>query len=48
MTIRKTVVTSIKKKSLHFTSEARAIIERFEKDVENILHEADKDFKNLF
>lgn len=48
---KKLVETGIKKKSLHLTSEARAIIERFEKlekDVKNILHKADKDFKNLF
>jgi molybdate transport repressor ModE-like protein len=48
---KKLVETGIKKKSLHLTSEVRAIIERFEKlekDVENILHKVDKDFKNLF
>ncbi|MGO8715671.1 MAG: hypothetical protein ACLPSL_15705 [Smithella sp.] len=48
---KKLVGTGIKKKSLHLTSEARAIIDRFEKlekDVKNILHKADKDFKNLF
>jgi molybdate transport system regulatory protein len=48
---KKLVETSSKEKSLHLTAQARAIIERFEKlekEVENILHTADHDFKKLF
>jgi molybdate transport system regulatory protein len=48
---RKLVETTVKEKSLHLTSQARAIIERFEKlekDVEALLHTADKDFNKLF
>lgn len=48
---KKLVETSDKKKSLHLTAQARAIIERFEKlekDVEAILHMADKEFNKLF
>ena len=48
---KKLVETSIKEKSLHLTAKARAMIERFEKlekDVEAILHLADKDFNKLF
>jgi molybdate transport system regulatory protein len=40
-----------KEKSLHLTAKARAIIERFEKlekDVDVLLHAADKDFNKLF
>jgi molybdate transport system regulatory protein len=47
----KLVKTGIKEKSLQLTPQARAIIKRFEKlekDVENILHKADQDFKKLF
>ncbi|MGP8154867.1 MAG: winged helix-turn-helix domain-containing protein [Smithella sp.] len=50
-TEKKLVENGIKEKSLYLTSQARAIIERFEileKDVENILCKADKDFKKLF
>lgn len=48
---KKLVETSDKEKSLHLTAKARAMIERFEKlekDVEAILHLADKDFNKLF
>lgn len=48
---KKLVETSDKEKSLHLTAQARAIIERFEKlekDVEAILHMADKEFNKLF
>jgi len=48
---KKLVETSKKEKSLQLTSQARAIIERFEKlekDVENILQDAEQDFKKLF
>ena len=47
---KKLVETSNKEKSLHLTAKARAMIERFEKlekDVEAILHLADKDFNKL-
>jgi molybdate transport system regulatory protein len=47
---KKLVETSEREKSLHLTSQARAIIERFEKlekDVEDLLHTADKDFNKL-
>jgi molybdate transport system regulatory protein len=47
---KKLVESGTREKSLHLTSEARAIIERFkklEKDVENILDKADKDFKKI-
>ncbi|MFA5322492.1 MAG: LysR family transcriptional regulator [Smithella sp.] len=47
---KKLVETSIKEKSLHLTSQARTIIERFEqleRDVENILQTAEQDFKKL-
>jgi molybdate transport system regulatory protein len=40
-----------KEKSLHITAQAKAIIERFEKlekDVDALLHTADKDFNKLF
>ncbi|HUN55744.1 MAG TPA: LysR family transcriptional regulator [Smithella sp.] len=48
---KKLVESGTMEKSLHLTSEARTIIERFkklEKDVENILHKAEKDFKKMF
>ena len=48
---KKLVETSTKEKSLHLTVQAKAIIERFEKlekDVEALLHTADKDFNKLF
>lgn len=48
---KKLVETGAKEKSLHLTVQARAIIERFEKlekDVETLLHTADKDFNKLF
>ena len=48
---KKLVNTGINEKSLQITPRARAIIERFEileKDVENLLHTADQDFKRLF
>lgn len=43
--------TSEKEKALQLTAQARTIIERFEKlekDVENILKEAEQEFKKLF
>jgi len=48
---KKLVETSTKEKSLHLTTQARAIIERFEKlekDVDALLRTADKDFNKLF
>jgi molybdate transport system regulatory protein len=48
---RKLVETSTKEKSLHLTTQARAMIKRFEqleKEVEKILQTADQDFKKLF
>jgi molybdate transport system regulatory protein len=48
---KKLVETSDKEKSLQLTAQARTIIERFEKlekDVENILQNAEQDFKKLF
>jgi len=48
---KKLVKTGIHEKSLHVTPQAKAIIERFEKlekEVENLLHTADQDFKKLF
>ena len=48
---KKLVETTEKEKSLQLTAQARKIIERFEeleKDVENILHDAEQDFKKLF
>jgi molybdate transport system regulatory protein len=48
---KKLVETSAKEKSLHLTTQARAIIDRFEKlekDVEDILHTAEQDFNKLF
>jgi molybdate transport system regulatory protein len=47
----KLVEIGSKEKSLHLTAQARAIIERFEKlekDVDALLHSADKDFNKLF
>ena len=47
---KKLVETGIKEKSLHLTTRARTIIERFEKlegDVEDILQKAEQDFKKL-
>jgi len=48
---KKLVETSEKEKALQLTAQARTIIERFEKlekDVENILKEAELEFKKLF
>jgi molybdate transport system regulatory protein len=48
---KKLVETSNKEKALQLTAQARTIIERFEKlekDVENILQNAEQDFKKLF
>jgi molybdate transport system regulatory protein len=48
---KKLVETSDKEKSLQLTARARTIIEKFEKlekDVENILRDAEQDFKKLF
>ncbi|HNQ64449.1 MAG TPA: LysR family transcriptional regulator [Smithella sp.] len=48
---KKLVETSEKEKALQLTAQARTIIERFEKlekDVENILKEAEQEFKKLF
>jgi molybdate transport system regulatory protein len=48
---KKLVETSVKEKSLHLTTQARAIIERFEKlekEVEVILRTAEQDFNKLF
>jgi molybdate transport system regulatory protein len=48
---KKLVETTVKEKSLHLTVQAKAIIERFEKlekEVEALLHMADKDFNKLF
>lgn len=46
----KLVETGPKEKSIQLTTEAKAIIERFEKlemDVESLLQDADQDFKKL-
>ncbi|HBI47398.1 MAG TPA: molybdenum-binding protein [Smithella sp.] len=46
----KLVEIGVKDKSMQLTQKARAIIDRFEKlekDVENLLHTADKDFQKL-
>jgi len=48
---KKLVEIGDKEKSLQLTAQARIIIERFEKlekDVENILQNAEQDFKKLF
>jgi molybdate transport system regulatory protein len=48
---KKLVEIGDKEKSLQLTAQARTIIERFEKlekDVENILQNAEQDFKKLF
>lgn len=48
---KKLVETSDKEKSLQVTSQAKSIIERFEKlekDVEKTLRDAEQDFKKLF
>lgn len=45
------VETGHKEKSMHLTTRARAIIERFDKlesDVEKLLHSAEHDFQKLF
>jgi molybdate transport system regulatory protein len=47
----KLVEAGPREKSIQLTAQARAIIERFERlerDVEVLLHEADRDFKGLF
>ncbi len=48
---KKLVETSDKEKSLQVTTQAKSIIERFEKlekEVEKILRDAEQDFKKLF
>lgn len=47
---KKLVETTNKEKSLQVTAQAKTISERFEKlekDVENILHDAEQDFKKM-